>query len=86
MRYLYGVEFLPETLRLGLLEASQGKLGSTLDKIILYCHRYDPSTHEYGPAAMNIMRLGGGLTFVILAAVLLTLFRRDRRAAKGIFE
>jgi protein SCO1/2 len=78
-RYLYGVQYDPNTLRLSLVEASEGKTGSPLDQIILYCYRYDPAEGRYGPAALNIMRAGGGLTAIILTTTLATLWLRDVR-------
>jgi protein SCO1/2 len=86
-RYLYGVQFEPQTLKLGLLEASQGKLGSTIDRVVLYCFHYDALSGRYAPAAMNIMRLGGVLTVIILALVLVPVWlqgrRRHKQAATG---
>jgi len=78
-RYLYGIDYPTKTLKLGLVEASHGKIGSTIDKIILYCCRYDPNSRRYTPVARNIMRLGGGVTAVSLALVLGTLWVRERR-------
>jgi len=69
-RYLYGIEYPAKRLKLALLEASEGKIGSTLDQIILYCYHYNPSDRRYSPVAMNIMRVGGGLTASILAVAL----------------
>ncbi len=82
-RYLYGIDYPSKTLKLALLEASQGKIGSTIDKIILYCCRYDPTSRRYTPVARNIMRLGGSFTAVGLALVLGTLWVRDRRRHKN---
>ncbi len=69
-RYLYGVRFEPATLRLSLVEASDGKIGTTMDQILLYCFAYDHTAGRYGPAAFKIMRLGAGLTVVILGGFL----------------
>lgn len=69
-RYLYGIEYPPKRLKLSLLEASEGTIGNTLDQLILYCYHYDPSNRRYTPVAMNIMRVGGGLTASILAVAL----------------
>jgi protein SCO1/2 len=69
-RYLYGVKFEPQTVRLSILEAAQGKIGSTLDQIILYCFHYDANAKRYAPAAMRIMRVGGGLSVAILGMFL----------------
>jgi protein SCO1/2 len=69
-RYLYGVTFLPRDLRLALLEASEGKIGSTLDRILLYCFHYDATVGRYSAAATNIMRLAGALTVLLLGGTL----------------
>ncbi|MCG3138026.1 MAG: hypothetical protein HJJLKODD_01882 [Phycisphaerae bacterium] len=75
-RYLYGVQYDARTLRLALVEASEGKIGSTLDQIILYCYQYDAHEGRYTPAAMAIMRLSGGTTLVVIALLVLILWRR----------
>jgi protein SCO1/2 len=77
-RYLYGLEFKPQDLRLALLEASQGKIGNTIDRIILYCYHYDPSAKGYVAIAGNIMRIGGALTLIVLAVIIGTLWGRER--------
>jgi protein SCO1/2 len=69
-RYLYGVKYDAQTLRLSLLETAQGKIGSTLDQIILYCFHYDANSKRYAPAAMRIMRVGGGSSALILGLFL----------------
>lgn len=78
-RYLYGVEFKERDLKLALVEASEGKVGTTLDRIILYCYHYDPQAGGYVVFAGNIMRLGGLLSLIILATFLTWLWLRDRR-------
>jgi protein SCO1 len=78
-RYLYGLEYKPQDLRLALLEASQGKIGNTVDRIILYCYHYDASTKGYVAMAGRIMQLGGALTLVVLTAVVGTLWVRERQ-------
>jgi protein SCO1/2 len=78
-RYLYGIEFKERDLRLALVEASEGKVGSTLDRIILYCYHYDPQAGTYVIFAGNLMRLGGGVTLVVLAVLLGFLWLRERR-------
>ena len=69
-RYVYGVDYHPETLNLSIVESSQGKIGSTIDRLILYCFHYDESEGRYAPVAMNIMRVGAGLAAVLLGALL----------------
>lgn len=69
-RYLYGVTFAPRDLRLAVLEASEGKVGSTLDRILLYCFHYDATVGRYSTTAANIMRLAGALTVLLLGGTL----------------
>ncbi len=76
-RYLYGVEYDPQTLRLSLLEASQGKIGTPMEQLFLYCFQYDSASGRYGPSAFKLMRLGGILTVVVLGALLLVYWRRE---------
>jgi len=78
--YFYGIEYAPRDLKLGLVEASAGKIGSAVDKLTLYCFHYDPTTGKYGPAIMNIMRVTGIVTVVGLAVLIMVLHRRRRRS------
>lgn len=78
-RYLYGLEYPEQTLRLGLVEASEGKVGSSIDRLILYCFHYDSSEGRYAPTARNIMRLGGGATVLALGGLVAVLLRRERK-------
>ena len=79
-RYFYGVDYPPKDLRMGLVEASQNKIGNAVDQVLLYCYHYDPATGKYGAIVNNILRLGAGLTIVILAALLFILFRLEKAA------
>ena len=78
-RYLYGVTFEPATLKLALLEASKGKIGSTWERFILYCYHYDADRGRYALAALSIMRVGGALTALALASAIGGFWLRDRR-------
>jgi protein SCO1/2 len=69
-RYLYGIEYHARTLSMSIVEAAQGKVGSSVDRLILYCFHYDETEGRYAPVAMNIMRLGGGLTALGLGSFL----------------
>ena len=80
-RYFYGVEFPPRDLRLGLVEASQGKIGSPVDALMLFCYQYDPETGKYGAMVMNLVRLGGIATMAALAAFAYRSWRRERAHA-----
>ncbi len=77
-RYLYGIEFNPRDLRLSLVEASRGKIGNTVDRVLLYCFHYDPEAKGYVAVAGNIMKLGGLTSVVLLGAFLVFLWSRDR--------
>lgn len=85
-RYLYGIEYPPKSLKLALMEASEGKIGSAFDQLIMYCYHYDPASRRYAPVAMNIMRVGGGATALLLGVTLGTWWLREsrrRRRAQG---
>ena len=77
-RYLYGIEYIVKDLKLGILEASEGKIGSTLDKIILYCYHYDPYKNTYTIFATNVMRLGGIFTIIFLCIMLASYWKNDK--------
>lgn len=76
-RFIGGIRFEPRTLRLSLVDASAGKVGSLVDQVVLYCYHYDAGQGRYALAAMNIMRAGGALTVVLLALALAILWLRD---------
>jgi protein SCO1/2 len=80
-RYLYGVMFDPGTLRLSLVEASEGGIGSTMDQLILFCFAYDHTEGRYGPAALKIVRAFGALTAVALG-LFIVLHRRRHSTGK----
>ena len=82
-RYLYGLQFDPKDVRLGLLEASQGRSISTIEKMILYCYMYDPIGAKYVVVAQNVMRLAGGLTVILLGGFLFIMWRREARARRA---
>jgi protein SCO1 len=77
-RYFYGVQYPGRDFRLGLVEASQGKIGTLTDHAILYCYQYDPMTGKYGLIVMNVVRAGGLLTVLALGLFMLIMFRRER--------
>lgn len=77
-QYLFGVKFAPETLRLGLVHASHGKIGNLVDHFLLLCCNYDPSTGRYSLVIHRVMQLLGCLTVVLLVGVILYLRRREK--------
>jgi len=77
-RYFYGVDFPPKDLRMGLVEASQNKIGNAVDAVLLYCYHYDPQTGKYGAMVTNILRLAAGTTIVLLGSMIFIFWRLDR--------
>jgi len=82
-RYLYGATFRELDLRNALHEAADGNIGSAIDQVVLYCFTYDPSSQSYVPVAMNIMKLGGLATVIILGIFLGIFWRRERRSTQS---
>ena len=75
--YFYGIEYAPRDLRLGLVEASQNKIGSAVDQLMLYCYHYDPETGRYGAVVLNLIRLGGVITLIGIGLMMLLLRKRN---------
>ncbi len=82
-RYLYGIQYDPNDLRLGLLEASEGRSVTTTERILLFCYHYDPQGKHYAIVAMNVMRLGGAVTAVLIGGFLTIMWARERRARRA---
>lgn len=82
--YFYGIEYSPKDLRLALVEASAGRIGSPVDALILYCYHYDPAAGRFAPV-MGVLRAAGMLTLVGVAGLLLYL-RRKTRQKEGRWE
>jgi protein SCO1/2 len=82
--YFYGVEFAPKDMRLGLVQASQGKIGNITDQVLLYCYHYNPRTGKYGAIVSNMLMIGGLATMLILGSFMLVMFRADRAANKKL--
>jgi len=76
-RYFYGVEYPARDLRLGLVDASAGKIGTPIDRALLFCYRYDPTSARYSASILSIIRLAGILTILGLVAAILIFRRRD---------
>lgn len=79
-QYYYGIEYSPKDLRLGLIEASQDKIGTLVDQVVLYCYHYDPKTGKYGAVVQNMLRIGGAATVLLLGGFIVLMFRREGHA------
>jgi protein SCO1 len=78
-RFLTGIEYSPRDLRLALVEASAGKVGSAVDQVLLMCYMYDPTKGKYGLAIMTAIRLAGLMTVAALGTSIFVMLRRERR-------
>lgn len=87
-RYYYGIEYSAKDLRLGLVEASNNKIGTPVDQLLLYCFHYDPATGKYGPVVINMIRIGGIATIIGMIAFVIIVRRRgpgqNRANAGGV--
>ncbi len=82
-RYFYGIGYPSRDLRLGLIEASQNKIGSPIDQILLYCYHYDPATGKYGLLISRVIKAAAALTVLSLGFVIAILFRRENYGLRG---
>ena len=80
-RYLYGFEYQPRDVRLALVEASQNKIGTATDQLLLLCYHYSPATGKYSAAAMNFVRAGGVATIAGLVGFIFIMLRKEFRSA-----
>jgi protein SCO1 len=80
-RYFYGVEYSPKELRMALVEAGQGRIGSAIDELLLFCYHYDPEDGRYGLMIMNLVRVAAVLTLGSMVGFIVMARRRDNTAA-----
>lgn len=85
-RYFYGVEYPARDVRFGLVDASAGKIGTPIDRALLFCYHYDPASGRYSTSILKIIRLGGVLTILGLVAAIFIFRRRDVAAARTKFQ
>lgn len=85
-RYLYGVSFEPKDVKLSLMDASHNRIGSPVDKILLFCCRYDAASGKYTLAVLNLLRVAAALTLAFVVAALFWLWRRDLVPVDGRTE
>ncbi len=77
-RYLYGISVSPGDIKLALLEASQGKIGNIVDRLLMFCYHYNPKGRRYALAAINVMKAGGVVTVILLGFLIFFLMRRKK--------
>lgn len=78
-KYFYGIDYAPKDLKLGLMEAGEGKIGNAAEKLYLYCFHYDPATGKYGLAILKVLRLMAIATVLGLGGMVFVFWRRGRR-------
>jgi protein SCO1/2 len=76
--YFYGIDYAPRDLRLAFVEASEGKIGSPVDSLLLFCYHYDPAVGRFAPV-MGVLRVAGVLTVFGVVALILYLVRKSKR-------
>jgi protein SCO1 len=81
-KYFYGIEYPPKDIRLGLVEASGGRIGTPVDRVLLYCYHYDPHAGRYSMVVMNVLRLAGVATVAVIVGFIGLMWIRDRRTSK----
>ncbi len=81
-RYLYGIDFPSRDMRLALVEAGQGKVGTALDRVLLTCFKYDPATRRFEPYVLGFIRIGASFVFLALATLLAVLWRQELKMKK----
>jgi protein SCO1/2 len=79
-RYFFGVDYPPSNVRLGLVDASSGKIGTPVDHILLFCYQYDPTKARYSATILSVIRMGGVVTLLSMAIGFVIFRRRDHRA------
>jgi protein SCO1/2 len=79
-RYFFGIEYAPRDVRFALMESSAGRIGSLVDRLLLYCYHYDPESGSYAFVAMRAVQVGGAVTLVALLGFVAVSLRREQRA------
>jgi protein SCO1 len=82
-KYFYGINYPSRELRLGLVDASEGRIGTPVDAVLLFCYHYDPATGKYGIIISHILQIAGGITILALGGLILVLSRREQYGLPG---
>ena len=81
-KYFYGIEYSPKDMRLGLVEASQNKIGNAVDQILLFCYHFDPTSAKYTLFALDILRVAGAATVLTLGGFVFIMLRQRQQAER----
>jgi protein SCO1 len=82
-RYFFGVEYPPSNVRLGLVDASAGKIGTPVDHLLLFCYQYDPTKARYSATVLTVLRMGGVVTLFCMALGFVIFRRREFQGARN---
>ena len=82
-RYFFGVEYPPSHVRLGLVDASAGKIGTPVDHLLLFCYQYDPTKARYSATILTVIRMGGVVTLLCMAIGFVIFRRREHRGGSS---
>jgi protein SCO1/2 len=77
-RYFYGIQYAPQDLRMSLVDASQHRIGTPVDYVLLFCFHYDATEGRYTLAIVNLLKLAAGATILALGALIYFLMRKDK--------
>jgi protein SCO1 len=82
-KYFYGINYPSRELRLGLVDASEGRIGTPVDAVLLFCYHYDPATGKYGVIISHVLQIAGGITILALGGLILVLSRLEHYGLPG---
>ncbi len=85
-KYLYGIDYSPKDVKFSIMEASENKVGSPVDQLMLYCYHYDPARGKYGLQIFNVLRISGVLTLLGMGTMLFVFWRRNKRKEEQNFD
>lgn len=77
-RYFYGIDYAPKDVKFGLMDSAEAKIGNPAEKLLLYCYHYDPASGKYGLAILNVIRLGGIATLLVMGMMFVVFWRRNK--------
>lgn len=78
-KYLYGIDYAPKDVKFSIMEASENKVGSPVDQLMLYCYHYDPARGKYGLQIFNVLRISGVLTLLGMGTMFFVYWRRNKK-------